>query len=103
MIFLLRNSLKFSRKLEGSLFNYPPQQYVSELFKWQNVERERSRFLTQQRALILRLLSRQLGDIPHTLQAPIQELSLDTLESLADALLDFNTIEDLSQWINRHL
>ncbi|MGK7888518.1 MAG: Rpn family recombination-promoting nuclease/putative transposase [Leptolyngbyaceae cyanobacterium] len=68
----------------------------------QGAEGERSRFLSQQRSLILRLLTRQLGQLPDDLSTQVQPLSLDDLESLADALLDFNHIADLQQWLNQH-
>ncbi|MGK7889112.1 MAG: DUF4351 domain-containing protein, partial [Leptolyngbyaceae cyanobacterium] len=68
----------------------------------EGVEQERSRFLAQQRALILRLLARQLGTLPDDTQLLIQQLSLDTLEALADALLDFNCMDDLRRWLDGH-
>ena len=65
-------------------------------------EQERSRFLSQQRALILRLLSRQIDTIPDELQDHIQRLSLDDLEALANALFEFNHVDDLKRWLNQH-
>ena len=67
----------------------------------EGAEQERSRFRAQQRALILRLLSRQIDNIPDNLQRQIQQLSLEDLEALADALLDFNHIDALKQWLAR--
>ena len=54
------------------------------------------------RSLILRQLSRRVGLLPDNVQAQLQSLTLDELESLADALLDFKTVDDLSQWLNKH-
>lgn len=53
------------------------------------------------RALILRLLSRTLGELPNPLRERISRLSLDELEQLSEALLDFATLEDLRAWFDR--
>jgi predicted transposase YdaD len=49
---------------------------------------------------VLRLLGRQLGPIAPNLQAQIQAMPLDRLESLGEALLDFSTLDDLTTWLN---
>ncbi|NEO47142.1 MAG: Rpn family recombination-promoting nuclease/putative transposase [Moorea sp. SIO4A3] len=54
----------------------------------------------RERALILRLLSRTLGEIPSELQQQILQLSLDQLEGLSEACLDFSNLEDLRVWLN---
>ncbi|WP_424100557.1 Rpn family recombination-promoting nuclease/putative transposase [Moorena producens] len=54
----------------------------------------------RERALILRLLSRRLGEIPTELQQQILQLSLDQLEGLSEACLDFSNLEDLRTWLN---
>jgi predicted transposase/invertase (TIGR01784 family) len=48
--------------------------------------------------LVLRLLTRRIGNIPVDLQSQIQALSLEQLESLGEALLDFSTLSDLEAW-----
>jgi predicted transposase/invertase (TIGR01784 family) len=52
-----------------------------------------------ERNIILRLLDRQVGVIPNKLISQIQELSVEQLEALADALLDFSTLADLEGWL----
>jgi hypothetical protein len=47
-------------------------------------------------SLILRLLNRRLGEISSTLVQQIQELSLEQLETLGEALLDFTSLTDLT-------
>ena len=59
--------------------------------------------LQQQQALILRLLKRRLGNIPTNLQTVIEQLSRTELEDLGEALLDFTTLSDLSNWLESHL
>ncbi|OLT62121.1 Rpn family recombination-promoting nuclease/putative transposase [Moorena bouillonii] len=54
----------------------------------------------RERALILRLLSRSLGEIPSELQQQIRQLSLDQLEGLSEACLDFSNLDDLRVWLN---
>jgi predicted transposase YdaD len=55
-----------------------------------------------ERSLILRLLARQVGDIPDGLRSRINELSVEQLESLGEALLDFQTIADLTTWLDQN-
>jgi Domain of unknown function (DUF4351) len=51
--------------------------------------------LAEGQSLIIRQLTRKLGEInPETIES-IHQLTLEQLESLGDALLDFNAIEDL--------
>lgn len=50
-------------------------------------------------SLILRLLNRRLGEISSTLSQQIRELSLEQLETLGEALLDFTSLTDLTTWL----
>ncbi|MCD8486910.1 MAG: DUF4351 domain-containing protein [Desertifilum sp.] len=50
-------------------------------------------------SLVRRQLKRKLGAIPDPLQAKIQALSLVQLEEFAESLLDFTSVEDVSQWL----
>ncbi|MBW4423202.1 MAG: DUF2887 domain-containing protein [Nostoc desertorum CM1-VF14] len=52
-----------------------------------------------ERTIILRLLNRCVGNIPDTLLSQIQGLSLEQLETLGDALLDFSALADLEGWL----
>ena len=49
--------------------------------------------------LVLRQLHRRIGDIPQYISDKIRELSVEQLENLGEALLDFNTESDLSLWL----
>jgi len=51
------------------------------------------------RSLVIRLLSRRFGEIPSTTQTKIEQLNLEQTESLAEALLDFTSIDDLVNWL----
>jgi predicted transposase/invertase (TIGR01784 family) len=50
-------------------------------------------------ALILRQLTRRPGNLPNTLRAQIEQLPLPELETLGEALLDFQTLADLETWL----
>jgi predicted transposase/invertase (TIGR01784 family) len=49
--------------------------------------------------LVLRLLTRRIGDVAPKMQIQIQALSLSQLEALGEALLDFTQPEDLVEWL----
>lgn len=49
--------------------------------------------------LILKLLQRRVGELSPELQERIQSLSLNQLETLGEALLDFTAMEDLLNWL----
>ncbi|NJM67017.1 MAG: Rpn family recombination-promoting nuclease/putative transposase [Acaryochloris sp. RU_4_1] len=58
--------------------------------------------LEEAQSLILRLLIRRIGDISPDLQSQIQSLSLDQLEALGEALLDFSEPADLVKWLQEN-
>ena len=49
--------------------------------------------------LILRLLNRRIGEIQSSFIDTIRTLSIEQLELLGEALLDFSSITDLEQWL----
>jgi predicted transposase/invertase (TIGR01784 family) len=55
----------------------------------------------KQQALILRQLTRRVGNLSNQLQDRIKSLPLSGLEELGEALLDFNSIADLEAWLAR--
>ena len=52
--------------------------------------------------LVLRLLNRRLGEVPQSLTEQISGLSVELLEDLGEALLDFTSETDLRQWLEQH-
>jgi predicted transposase/invertase (TIGR01784 family) len=58
--------------------------------------------LQQERALVVRLLTKKLGNLTPKNQSRINELSIDRVESLGEALLDFTSISDLEAWLNHN-
>ncbi|MBD2183225.1 DUF4351 domain-containing protein [Planktothrix sp. FACHB-1355] len=49
--------------------------------------------------LILRQLTRRVGEVPESVRVQIDPLSITQLESLAEALLDFSNLSDLDAWL----
>jgi hypothetical protein len=63
---------------------------------------ERMAMQKGERALILRQLTRRVGNVPESLQTQIEALSLTQLEDLGEALLEFSRPEDLESWLQAH-
>ena len=51
--------------------------------------------------IVLRQLYRRIGEIPDNFKEQIRGLSVEQLESLGEALLDFETKDDLLNWLNK--
>ncbi|MBE9167050.1 Rpn family recombination-promoting nuclease/putative transposase [Pleurocapsales cyanobacterium LEGE 06147] len=49
--------------------------------------------------LILRQLTRRVGELPQQVREQIETLSLEQLEELGEALLDFTSVADLHSWL----
>ncbi len=52
-------------------------------------------------ALITRQLNRRLGEVDPALLEQVQKLSINQLESLGEALLDFSEVENLVTWLEQ--
>ncbi|MFM6325040.1 MAG: DUF4351 domain-containing protein, partial [Microcystis panniformis] len=50
--------------------------------------------------LVIRQLQRRFGEIPQNLEETIRNLPVERLEDLGIALLDFNTLTDLDNWLH---
>ena len=57
--------------------------------------------IERETALVLRLLNRRLGSLGAALVERVQQLPIDRLEDLGEALLDFECEADLVAWL-RH-
>ena len=51
------------------------------------------------RSLILRQLTRRVGELPQQVCQQVESLSLEQLENLGEALLDFTSMADLNTWL----
>jgi len=52
--------------------------------------------------LVLRQLARRVGQITPEVRSHIQQLPLAQLEELGEALLDFDSMQDLTAWLQTH-
>jgi Domain of unknown function (DUF4351) len=52
--------------------------------------------------LITRLLTRKFGNLAPELVNRVNQLSIEQLESLGEALLDFSSIADLENYLASH-
>jgi flagellar biosynthesis/type III secretory pathway protein FliH len=64
------------------------------------LERGLEQGLARERNLIIRLIKRKLGAIDVDIESRIMPLNIDDLERVGEALLDFSTVEDLTNWLN---
>jgi hypothetical protein len=51
--------------------------------------------------LVIRQIRRRFGEIPQNITDKISKLSPEYLESLGEALLDFQSLTDVSDWLGR--
>ena len=96
--------LQFNQEL--STFIESTQEEVMQLTtSWmrQGLEQGLEQGLSQgKRETIERLMLKKFGAIANPYLAAIECLGLEELESLTDVFLDFNTIQDLEEWLNAH-
>jgi predicted transposase YdaD len=52
-----------------------------------------------ERSLVFKQLTRKLGSLSPSLTAKVSDLNLEELETLAETLLDFTSVEDLESWL----
>ena len=50
----------------------------------------------------MRLLNHRIGEIELSLIERVRGLSVEQLEALGEALLDFSAVADLEAWLNQH-
>jgi hypothetical protein len=65
------------------------------------LEGQIQRKLEGQQLLIIRLVNRRFGSVDSPLIEKIRGLSVEELENLADALLDFSDVTQLVDWLNQ--
>lgn len=58
--------------------------------------------LQEARSLILRQLTRRVGELSETARSQIEALSILQLETLGEALLDFRDVDDLDVWLREN-
>lgn len=51
--------------------------------------------------LVLRQLKRKLGNLSDQIEVRVNALTLNQLEELGEALLDFSTLANLAEWLEQ--
>jgi predicted transposase YdaD len=89
--------LKFSDNLIGAYFreDIMRESVVYQRILQEGIEQSRDR----EKRFILRLLQRQIGTVSEEIQARLVTLSLEQMEALGEALLDFEAEADLIRWL----
>jgi len=64
---------------------------------------ERIGYERGQQELVLKLLHKRVGGLSQEVEQQVQALSLEELEALGEALLDFTAMGDLLNWLQAHL
>ena len=52
------------------------------------------------RSLVIRLLTRRIGLLPTELRSQVEQLSVIQLDALSEALLDFDQLTNLTDWLS---
>ena len=99
------NSLKYFRDMNNVVDTSRQEGLDEGLVKGREEGREEERLLNlaRQRSIVLRLLSRQLGEISVPVQQQVNQLSVESLSQLNEALFDFTESKQLTDWLQNHL
>ncbi|MCC5600855.1 DUF4351 domain-containing protein [Nostoc favosum] len=103
LVYNLRQNLRVNQNLEPD-----DQELIMRLEPLYQQDRERAvqEGQTQgikqgEQRLVIRLLNRRFGEIDLSLIERVQELPVEQIEGLAEALLDFSSLTDLETWLNQ--
>ena len=99
LVYNLRENLRVNQQLEAN-----DRELIMRLEPLYQRDREQAKEEGRQEGeqdLILRLLHRRIGEINASLIERIQGLSIEQLENLGEALLDFSSVADLKTWLNQ--
>ncbi|MEB3213220.1 MAG: DUF4351 domain-containing protein [Leptolyngbyaceae bacterium] len=61
-----------------------------------------NRGVKREKQLVLRMLNRRVGELSEEVRVQVDALSLEQTEALGEALLDFENITDLTDWLAEH-
>jgi hypothetical protein len=95
LVYNLRENLRANQNLEEE-----DRELIVRLEPLYQRDREQAKQEGKQ-DLILRQLNRRLGEIDSSLISRINGLSIEQLEALGEALLDFTSVADLESWFNQ--
>jgi len=96
LLYNLQKNLKINQSSQTE-----DQELIMRLAPLYQQDRELAKQEGEQR-LTIRLLNRRVGEIDSLLIQKIQELSVEKLEELGEALLDFTSVTDLETWLEHN-
>ncbi|RCJ36710.1 hypothetical protein A6769_14485 [Nostoc punctiforme NIES-2108] len=99
LVYNLRENLRVNQELEAD-----DRELIMRLEPLYQRDREQAKEEGRQEGkedLILRQLNRRIGEIDALLIGRINGLSIEQLENLGEALLDFSSVADLETWLNQ--
>ena len=99
LVYNLRQNLRANQNLEED-----DRELIMRLEPLYQQDRERAKQEGRkegEQRVIIRFLNRRLGEIDSSLISRINGLSIDQLEALGEALLDFTSVADLEAWLNQ--
>jgi hypothetical protein len=95
LVYNLRENLRVNQDLSED-----DRELIMRLEPLYQRDREQAVQSGEQR-LVLRLLNRRIGEIDASLIERVKGLSIEQLENLGEALLDFSSVADLSAWLSQ--
>jgi hypothetical protein len=107
LVYNLRENLRINQELDRDdrelvMRLEPLYQRDREQAKQEGREEGREEgIIDGEKRLVIRLLNRRIGAIDASLIERVQGLSIEQLENLGEALLDFSGIADLEGWLNQ--
>ncbi|MBE9213767.1 DUF4351 domain-containing protein [Plectonema cf. radiosum LEGE 06105] len=103
LVYNLRENLRANQNLD--LYD---RELIVRLEPLYQEDRERAKqegreegIIDGEKRLVIRQLNRRLGEINSSLIDRINGLSIERLETLGEALLDFTSVADLESWLNQ--
>ncbi|MBW4554830.1 MAG: Rpn family recombination-promoting nuclease/putative transposase [Trichormus sp. ATA11-4-KO1] len=90
---------KSQREVEEMLGITLQETRVYREIKQEGIQEGEQRGLQREKLLVLRLLTRRVGELPQDVRQCVESLSLEQLENLGEALLDFTNMTDLQAWL----
>jgi hypothetical protein len=96
LLYNLQKNLKINQSSQTE-----DQELIMRLAPLYQQDRELAKQEGEQR-LIIRLLNRRVGEIDSLLIQKVQELTVEKLEELGEALLDFTSVTDLETWLEHN-
>jgi predicted transposase YdaD len=83
-------------------FISPTEELAMERGEQKGIQQGIQQGIQREQQLIIRQLNRRIGEIQSSLIDTIRTLTIEQLELLGEALLDFSSITDLEQWLENN-